>query len=373
MKLSIFSMPTWDPSMGISQGEFMQSLVDHLASAENLGFETIWVNEHHFDPLGGMAPALSPILAALSSRTRLAWLGTSTVLLPLHHPLQVAEELAMVDLLSGGRLEFGVGRGFVAHDYDVLDVPLEEARERFVEALEVILKAWTGEPFSHDGRFYQFQDLLLWPQPEQRPHPPVWIACTSNPESFQWTGVQGYKLLIIPFARPVERLAGLTRIYRDAWSAAGHSGAYEIGAHYHVVVGEDREETRKTAEAALALQVRMMYEIQRLSASSAWSGFEELTLERLVDEGRLIAGNPDDCVRLIQKVQSEIGFTCLNCTFQFGGISFPRAQRSMELFAAEVAPRLAPTPAGVGGRARRSLPPGGGGESSVPSPLRGGG
>jgi natural product biosynthesis luciferase-like monooxygenase protein len=326
--------------MGISQSEFMRSLVDHLASAEELGFETIWVNEHHFHALGGMAPSLSPILAALSHRTRRARLGTSTVLLPLHHPLQVAEELAMVDLLSGGRLDFGVGRGFVAHDYDVMGVPLEEARERFAESLEVILKAWTGEPFSHEGRFYQFRDLQLWPQPEQRPHPPVWIACTSNPESFQWTGAAGHKLLVIPFARPVERLAALTRVYREAWSAANHPAAAEIGAHYHVVVGEDREETRKTAEAALGMQVRLQYDVARLSASSAWAGFEEFTLERLVDEGRLIAGDPEDCIRLIRAVEREIGFTWLNCTFQFGGIPFARAQHSMELFAAEVAPRL---------------------------------
>lgn len=285
-------------------------------------------------------PSLSPILAALSYRTHRARLGTSTVLLPLHHPLQVAEELATVDLLSGGRLEFGVGRGFVAHDYDVMGVPLEEARERFAECLEVVLKAWTGEPFSYEGAFYQFRDLQVWPRPEQEPHPPVWIACTSVPESFRWTGSQGHNLLIIPFARPVERLASLTGVYREAWSAAGHANAWQIGAHYHIVVGEDRQETRKTAEAALGLQMRLQYDVARLSASSAWAGFENLTLERLVDEGRLIAGDPEDCARIIRKVEREIGFTWLNCTFQFGGIPFARAQRSMGLFAAEVAPRL---------------------------------
>src|SRR4051812_1771655 len=249
-------MPTYDELLGLTEGEFLRALVDHLASAENFGFDGIWVNEHHFDAFGGMAPSLPAILSALSAKTRRVRIGTSTVLLPIYHPLQVAEALSMVDLMSGGRLEFGVGRGFVAHDYEVLGIPLEEARERMNESLEVILKAWTQRPFSHHGRFFNFDNLQLWPWPEQRPHPPVWLAATSNHESFEWIGSQGYRLLTIGFAIRREHLAECTRVYRDAWAAAGHPPeAYEIGTHYQVVVGEDGDEARQTAQRATTRRV----------------------------------------------------------------------------------------------------------------------
>src|SRR5712692_3032980 len=106
------------------------------------------------------------MLAALSQRTSRVRLGTSVVLLPLHNPVQVAEELAMVDLMSGGRLELGVGRGFVAHDYEALGVSYDDAQARLIESLEVVRKAWAGAPFSHQGRYHSFTDLEVWPRPE---------------------------------------------------------------------------------------------------------------------------------------------------------------------------------------------------------------
>lgn len=342
MKMTVFSMPTWDEILGITQGEFLRALVDHLASADDLGFDGIWVNEHHFHAFGGMAPSLTAILSALSTKTRRVRLGASTVLLPLYHPLQVAEQFAMVDLMSGGRLEFGVGRGFVAHDYDVLGIPLEEARERMNESLDIVLQAWTGKPFSYDGRFYRFQNVEVWPAPEQQPHPPVWVAATANPESFEWIAQQGHHLLTIAFARKIEHLSMCTRVYRDAWAAAGHDPtAYEIGTHYHVVVGEDGNEARRTAERATTRRVQSTYQAQALSTASAWGGYETFSVEQLVDEGRMIAGDPEECAALIRRNQRELGFTWLNSTFQFGDITFERAQHSMDLFAAEVMPRLA--------------------------------
>jgi alkanesulfonate monooxygenase SsuD/methylene tetrahydromethanopterin reductase-like flavin-dependent oxidoreductase (luciferase family) len=268
------------------------------------------------------------------------------VLLPLYHPLQIAEQLAMLDLMSSGRLEFGIGRGFVAHDYDVLGVPLEEARERMAESLEIILQAWTGKPFSYEGSFYRFKNVEVWPQPEQQPHPPVWVAATANPESFQWIAAHGHNLLTIAFARKIEHLAMCTRTYRDAWAAAGRDPAgFEIGTHYHVVVGEDGDEARETAQRATTRRVQSTYEAQALSTASAWGGYEAFSVEQLVDEGRLIAGDPEECVAIIRRVQRELGFTWLNSTFQFGDITFPRAQHSMELFASEVMPRLSAEPA----------------------------
>src|SRR3954452_3806520 len=173
MKFAVYAMPTYDASFGLTQGEFLRNTVDQFVSAEALSYDSVWVNEHHFHAYGGLLPSLPTILGALSQRTTRVRLGTSVVVLPLHNPLEVAEQMAMVDLLSNGRLEFGVGRGFVSHDYEVMGVPYADAQDRLKESLAVIKRAWSGEPFTHHGAYYDFDDVQVWPRPEQTPHPPV--------------------------------------------------------------------------------------------------------------------------------------------------------------------------------------------------------
>jgi alkanesulfonate monooxygenase SsuD/methylene tetrahydromethanopterin reductase-like flavin-dependent oxidoreductase (luciferase family) len=136
MKFAAYAMPSFDGSFGLTQGEFLSKTVDQFVSAEALGYESVWVNEHHFHSYGGLFPSLPTILGALSQRTTKVRLGTSVVVLPLHHPLKVAEEMAMVDLLSNGRIELGIGRGFVEHDYQVMGVDYSEAQDRPKESIK---------------------------------------------------------------------------------------------------------------------------------------------------------------------------------------------------------------------------------------------
>jgi natural product biosynthesis luciferase-like monooxygenase protein len=335
-------MPSYSDQFGLSQGEFLRGTLDHLVASEALGFDSAWVNEHHFHRYGGMMPALPTMLAALSQRTRRIRIGTSVVVLPLHNPLQVAEQLSMVDLLSGGRVEFGIGRGFVAHDYEVLGVPYHDAQLRLMDGLEVIRKAWTEHPFSHAGRYYQFTNVEVWPRPEQRPHPPIWVACSNTPANFEWVGSQGYNLLTIGYTKPVAALAQLTRIYRDAFAATRgcDSASPTIATHYHTVVAEDRAEARRIAEQALREHMRLNRESRSLAKLDSGSAAEPISVEQLVDEGRLIAGDPGDCARTLRMVSEATGTTEAHCLFQFGDISLPTANRSMELFARHVMPRL---------------------------------
>jgi natural product biosynthesis luciferase-like monooxygenase protein len=334
-------MPSYTEEFGLSQGEFLRATVEHLVTAEALGFHSIWVNEHHFHRYGGMMPALSTILAALSQRTARVRLGTSVVVLPLHNPLQVAEQLATVDLLSAGRLDFGIGRGFVAHDYEVLGVAYTEAQSRLLDSLAVIRKAWTEHPFSHNGPYYQFTDVDVWPRPEQFPHPPIWFACSNTPANFEWVGSHAYNLLTIGYTKPVAALADLTRIYRDAFAvAAGDNARATIATHYHTVVAEDRAAARRIAEEALHEHVRLNRESRSLAKLDASPAAEPISVEQLVDEGRLIAGDPDDCARTLRMVSGATGTTEAHCLFQFGNIPFTTANRSMELFATHVMPQL---------------------------------
>jgi alkanesulfonate monooxygenase SsuD/methylene tetrahydromethanopterin reductase-like flavin-dependent oxidoreductase (luciferase family) len=167
------------------------------------------------------------------------------------------------------------------------------------------------------------------------------MACSNTPANFAWAGTQGYNLLTIGYTKPISATAALTRVYRDAWEAAGHDRPATIATHYHVVVAEDRAEARRIAESALAEHVRLNHASRSLAKLDAGPVPDRVPVEQLVDEGRLIAGDPDDCVRLLRLVGSELGTTETHCLFQFGNITFPVAQRSLELFAREVMPRLA--------------------------------
>jgi natural product biosynthesis luciferase-like monooxygenase protein len=342
VKFAAYAMPSYAEEFGLTQGQFLRATAEHLMAAETLGFDSIWVNEHHFHQYGGMMPALPTMLAALSQKTTRVRLGTSVVVLPLHNPLQVAEQLAMVDLLSGGRLDFGIGRGFVAHDYEVLGVPYTDAQDRLLESLDIVRKAWSEHPFAYHGAYYDFSDVDVWPRPEQRPHPPIWIACSNTPSHFGWVGSQGYNLLTIGYTKPITALAELTRVYRDAFAEAhGATGKHPvIATHYHTVVAEDRAEARRIAEDALREHVRLNRESRSLAKFDSSPTPEPISVERLVDEGRLIAGDPDDCARTLRQVSEATGATEAHCLFQFGNIPFATANRSMSLFAENVIAQL---------------------------------
>ncbi len=168
MEFAVFALPTYYKDRDGTQQAFMQRTIDFLVLAEELGYDSVWANEHHFHPFGGMIPSPAVMLAALSQRTKRVRLGTSVAVLPLHNPLEVAEQFAMVDLMSGGRLEFGVGRGFVAYDFEVHGVPIDEGQDRTMESLDIIIKAWSGEKFSHEGQYCKGREHWILRFPTHR-------------------------------------------------------------------------------------------------------------------------------------------------------------------------------------------------------------
>jgi alkanesulfonate monooxygenase SsuD/methylene tetrahydromethanopterin reductase-like flavin-dependent oxidoreductase (luciferase family) len=341
-----YALPSYHAESDPSQGTFMRQLIDLLAAAEPLGFDSVWINEHHFDSWGGMMSAPALVLAGLSQRTQRIRLGTSITVLGLHHPLDTAEQMATLDLMSGGRLEFGVGRGSEPFDYEGFALDYAEAQARTLEALEIILKAWTGERFSHMGDYFQVPDVQLWPLPDQHPHPPVWVSVSNTPSNFEWTAQRGYNLLTLGFPTPVSAFAERVGIYRTAWHAAGRDPAdYQIGTLYHTVVCEKSEQARQLAVGAFrrflgGLRASASRPTRHPQAARVSAAIGELDVEPLIDQARLIAGNPQEVADMLRYLQGEIGFTQLNHMFQFGGLSFDIAHQSMALYAEEVIPRL---------------------------------
>jgi natural product biosynthesis luciferase-like monooxygenase protein len=347
MKFGHFCLPTFFPDVDGNVGLLMRRWIELLAESEAAGFDSLWANEHHFDPYGGIIPSPPTMLAALAQRTRRARLGTSIVVLPLHNPIEIAEQLAMVDLMSGGRVEFGIGRGFVEFDYDRLGVSREDSQARMREQLEVILKAWSGEPFTHRGRFYAYDNLEVWPRPEQRPHPPIWLSCARTPSSFAWAGEMGYGVLTVAYPS-VQNLVANNKLYRDAWAKAGHpAGQWRLATHYHCVLGESKREAREIArEAWRRYNAATTHTLDRVRTGPPGGAgprpiIEEMRdIDRMVEELRVIAGTPDEAVTLLERAQDAMGFTQCDCTFFFGGITHDQAQRSFRLFTREVMPKL---------------------------------
>ena len=182
-----------DPARGF------RDYVDTCVEAEALGFDSSFLVEHHFSDLGQVSASLD-LLAWVAARTTTMRLGTAVIVLPWHNPVLLAERAATLDLMSGGRLEFGVGKGYRHSEFAGFCMPYEEAQARFEEALQVIIKAWTSNArFSHNGNFWQYKDIIVEPPTSQKPHPPVWIAAT-KPDSIRSVAARGCKLLLDQFA-----------------------------------------------------------------------------------------------------------------------------------------------------------------------------
>ncbi|HYB92006.1 MAG TPA: LLM class flavin-dependent oxidoreductase, partial [Candidatus Binataceae bacterium] len=167
---------------GKTERQIVEEQMAILQAAEDLGFDSVWPAEHHFSEYGYCVSS-ALMLAALAKTTKRIRLGTGIVVLPFHNPIRVAEEYALLDLMSGGRVDLGIGRGYQPHEFRGYGVPQEQSRGIFNESVEVILQAWTQERVNFKGVHFKFEDVQVRPKPLQKPHPPIWMAALS-PESF---------------------------------------------------------------------------------------------------------------------------------------------------------------------------------------------
>lgn len=326
---------------------FYRDFMEECVRAEALGFHSAWVSEHHFSDYGGICPSPQVYLAAVAQRTRRLRLGTGVVLLPFHRALTVAEEFAMLDVLSGGRVDLGVGRGWLPHEFAHFGVSMDETRGRLEEGVAVILKAWTEERFTYEGRFTRVRDIEVLPKPVQAPHPPLWIAGLRTPDTFDWIGRHGYHLQAVPYVLPSGALLeeNIAR-YRRALAEHGHHGR-EIALLYHLYVAETADAARRDAEEAL---LRYLTQIRALAAGLSWTSTEyaqyerakehraALSYERLVDDRVIVFGTPDQCIETIRWAQKTYGMTYFMGLVNYGGLEHDRVVRSLDLFARHVMP-----------------------------------
>ena len=333
---------------GQSHAEVYTHALEESRLADALGFEAIWLAEHHFS-VYGICPSLAVLAAALARETRSVRLGTSVVIAPFAHPLRIAEEWAMIDILSEGRLEFGLGRGYQPKEFVGLGVSMERTRERFDECMEVIRRAWTEDRVDFTGEFYRVPNVAVFPKPVQRPHPPLWTAAVS-PDTYRLAAQRGFKILTAPSFTPWDILRKNYDAYHDEWRRThGSAAGAEIAMNKIIYVAESSRQARE----AVREPIRWFFETQAgLIADAEGVPPEQYRFSRRVRENLLsltdeqaldqaaIVGDPEEVADKIRAHHEALGISYFMGSFSRGMVDGAKVLRSMRLFGEKVMPAL---------------------------------
>jgi alkanesulfonate monooxygenase SsuD/methylene tetrahydromethanopterin reductase-like flavin-dependent oxidoreductase (luciferase family) len=346
---------------GRTQEEAFAEAMSIAEIAETQGLDGVWLAERHFamhrrptDPMGAGIPSIASVplvlAAAIAARTTRLRIGTGVSVLPLCHPIRTAEEAATVDQISQGRLDFGVGRSGFPRAYSGYGVRYDESRERFQESLDVILKAWTQDGFSHAGKYFTFDNLTVVPRPYQKPHPPIWVAATT-PDTFPMVGRMGFSLVTGLRGFDIPEATRHLNAYRAALRQAGHAGDGNVYLRVPVYVAATAAQAHAEPEESTMRSYRRLAENFASSVGAAGTTGSEERAERAerlsqltyddVLRDRVAYGTPDMVVDRLLHLRDELGVSGVIAEPNVGGrIPLERVLESIRLYAQEVAPHL---------------------------------
>jgi alkanesulfonate monooxygenase SsuD/methylene tetrahydromethanopterin reductase-like flavin-dependent oxidoreductase (luciferase family) len=330
--------------------------LDELEYGEELGFDAVSVNEHHQTAYGLMP---SPIVtaSALARRTKKVKIAILGSALPLRsHPMMIAEEHAMIDVISGGRLISGFVRGIGA-EYHTFGVNPTFSHDRFHEAHDLIVRAWTEPgPFAFQGKHYNVQYVNLWPRPYQKPHPPIWIPSQGSKETIDWASHPDRRYTYLQTFSPSKVVARYLKMYRDTCQGYGYEAKdSQLGWAVPVYVGSDDESARREAKEHFEnfrnIFVRMPLEMllppgytSRESMKNVMKAkaqmFGDVTLEQAVELGLFVCGSAKTVLAAFDKHHQEMRFGNLLVMCQFGTLPADLTRKNLELFAKDVLPAL---------------------------------
>lgn len=312
--------------------EHLEARLQLAEAYDRLGFHCYHVAEHHSTPLG-MAPSPGILFAALSQRTRRILFGPLVYLLPIYHPLRLIEEVAMLDALSGGRFQLGVGRGVSPIELGFHGLDMTEQRGRFDEALEVLLKGLSSDRLDHRGEFWRFDDVPMVQRQVQRPHPPLWYGAGS-PDSIRWCAHNAVNMVSLALG---DRARQAMDIYRSEWAGSPEDMPL-IGVSRHVVVADSDAEAKALARPAYAhwrSNMAWLWEQKGIPFPLAAHLPEDWDAAEAMGHG--CAGSPTT-VRDFVRREAERGITYFVSALAFGTLPLDAALNSAELFASEVMP-----------------------------------
>ncbi len=341
--MDFFSTP------GLTQTEVFNNAFELADLAEETGLDSVWLGESHFNPNRSVLSAPLVVAGSIASRTKRLKVGMAVQVLPLISPLRIAEEVATVDQISEGRFEFGVGRSGNARAYEIMGIPYEESRERFQEALDIILEAWKGEPFSYEGKFNHIENATVSPSPYQKPHPVVRLA-SSGEDSFARVGRLGYPIFLSMRGMDVHDLQANLKEYHKAWKEAGHPGEGDISVRIPMYIGLSEEaatqEPKETIEAYFS-RMRVFFDdeigsdVERTASRRSRSQrLSSMTYEDIL-ETKVIFGTPESVTDKLAQFKEILGLSAFTAELNPGGrLPKEAVNRSLRLLTEKVMPAL---------------------------------
>src|SRR5919205_850622 len=338
------------PSLpGRSDTQAFDEAMAQVDAAERDGLDVMWLAEIHFAPERTYLSAPLPIASAIAARTKRMKIGIAVQVLPLCHPLRLAEEAATVDQISHGRLIFGVGRSGFPRTYEAYGVPYGESRERFAETLEILKKAWTEESFSYKGQYYNFENVKATPRPYQKPWPEIRVAANSA-DTFPNIAKAGHAVFVAVRLGTLEELEPNITAYRQAWKEAGHPGEGKVFLRAPVYIAETDQAAREEPEESIMYFYRYLGE--RLVDSATRSGvravedraarggrLQTITYEEALRD-KLIVGSPERVTDRLMGLQETLGLNGILFEMNCGTkIPHERVMKSLQLLCEKVKPK----------------------------------
>jgi alkanesulfonate monooxygenase SsuD/methylene tetrahydromethanopterin reductase-like flavin-dependent oxidoreductase (luciferase family) len=310
MKVGVLQFFSW-PERRVDLATVFARALDRVEIMDKTGFDAVWMAEHHFSSFS-VCPSVHMMGTLAAARTKRLRIGTGVSLAPFYHPLRLAEEVALLDVLSGGRVNWGAGRGFARVEFENFGVPAEESTSRFREAVEIVLRAWTEERLTFAGEHFRFDGVEVLPKPMQLPHPPVWMAATSE-SSIDWAASRGFSILMDPHAAHRD-IGNKRRYYAERLEAAGFSiEGRELPMARLLAIGETAEKAEEVARRGAEWMVRSYFGAQHRPV-----GVPDPTapgadpVQRYLD-GVIIHGTADSVFDDLLRLREEIGLEYLLC------------------------------------------------------------
>lgn len=329
MKVGVLQFFSW-PDRSVPLGTVYARALERIEIMDRSGYDAVWLAEHHFSGYS-VCPSVHMMGTLAAARTKTLRIGTAVSLAAFYHPLRLAEEIALLDQISGGRVNWGAGRGFSRGEFEAFGVPAAESAPRFREAVDIVLRAWTEERLSYAGEFFRCADVEVLPKPLQAPHPPVWMAATSEP-AIDWAAGAGFTILMDPHATFAE-LAAKRRFYGERLAAAGHGAeGREIPMARLIALADSAGEAEAVARRGAAWLTASYAGPQHKTVELApreLAGADPI--DRYVEEV-ILHGTPEAMVDRIQALQAEVPMDYLLCA--------PLSQQSFRLLTEKVLPRI---------------------------------
>lgn len=347
MQLGIVNLVDWYPAAH-SQEERYRQVIEEAVFAEQLGFDTYWVGEHHFSQY--VCPNPVPLLCAIAARTTRIRLGTGVALGVHHHPIRLAEDYAMLDVISGGRVDLVLGRGLYLQGYLGFNQPYSESRARQEECARIVRGAWSEAPFSCAGRFRHVEGIDLQPKPVQQPHPPIWIGGGRGPDSVLFAADEGFHLALPSVLGPAELFAPLAVAYRERLAGLGRDPqAFHVSAGQHTYIAATTAQAEREWEQHYMAYMRL---VANELTPELYDGTELEDVARRVRQStnsdvydRMVrknakCGSPESVAERICSLYDSVGMDHYWSYFSLGEIETPKLFRAMECFARDVMPAV---------------------------------